>query len=82
MKIKFCPICGDIPTIKTQPIRGYEPAVNYIIRCSNTECPLFIITQTCDTVYHSDVKAERLVKEKWNNYCSHVKKLLITARGE
>lgn len=76
MKIKSCPICGDIPIIKIQPIRGYEPAVDYIIRCSNAECPLASLARTCDTIYHSDAEADKLVKETWNEYCSHVEKLL------
>jgi len=76
MKIKSCPICGDIPYMEKNPICGYEPEVNYTIRCSNIECPLFITTQSVDTVYHSNTEAVNMVKEKWNNYCSHIEKLL------
>lgn len=76
MKIKSCPICGDVPVIKVQPIRGYEPDVDYLIKCSNIECPLFSHVYSCSTVYHSAAEAEQLVEEKWNNYCSHVEKLL------
>ena len=66
MKIKSCPICGHSPLTHEYPIRGYEPAVEVSIECSNPSCPLNKLPIASDTIYHKREEAFDIVIDKWN----------------
>lgn len=76
MRIKSCPICGDIPYITIEPLAHYEGCHEIEIRCSNSKCPMFLIKQSSNTVYHPMEEAQNIVKKKWNIYCDSVEELI------
>jgi hypothetical protein len=64
-----CKLCGKVPVITTVPIRGYEPEVSVLVKCSD-ECWCHPRFKQNDTVYRSIEEAVDNVINQWNDYMS------------
>ena len=64
MKILPCPFCGGKAVVDKYPVRGYEPAISFEVRCSL--CNQKRVRGYFDTVYKSEKWARRKAIEAWN----------------
>lgn len=65
MKILPCPFCGGKAVVDKYPVRGYEPAISFEVRCSS--CNQKRVRGYFDTVYKSEKWARSKAIEAWNN---------------
>lgn len=64
-ELKPCPFCGGEAVVDKYPVRGYEPAVSFEVRCSI--CGQKRVGGYFDTVDKSEKWARRKAIEAWNN---------------
>ena len=64
-----CKLCGKVPVITTAPIRGYEPEVFVLVKCSDG-CWCYPRFKQNDTIGRSIEEAVDNVINQWNNYMS------------
>ena len=68
-KLKPCPFCGGDAIIDKYPVRGYEPAISFEVRCS--VCGQRRANSYFDTVYKSERWARKKAIEAWNERASN-----------
>jgi hypothetical protein len=67
-----CKVCGFLPYIVEEPIRGYEPEVNLVLK-HNPHCWITPRIPKTDTIYRSKGEALYNLITAWNDYMNNVK---------
>lgn len=88
-KTNKCPICGNAPLISKEPlwrdcggsIHGYYKNYNFVIRCSEDECPMSKMEFKSDDIYRSEDEAKENIRKLWNDKCNSVKSLMNESRS-
>lgn len=64
MELKTCPFCGSKAELLTHTVRGYEPCIEYIVRCTKGCCTKGFTGN--NTVYHTEQEAMQTAIDTWN----------------